>query len=45
MCEAELSKMLGHAKKQYALSITSNDRALWKKRIQELEAELRELAS
>ena len=43
--EAELSKMLDHAKKQYALSIAPNDGALWRKRVQELEAELKELTS
>ena len=43
MSEAELRKMLDHAREQYARSVTLNDLALWRKRIQDLEAELKEL--
>ena len=41
--DAELRRMLDHAKKQYALSITPKDWAFWRNRIQYLEAELKEL--
>ncbi len=44
MSEAELRKMLDHAKKQYAISITPKDSALWRERIQDLEAELKAVA-
>jgi hypothetical protein len=45
MSEAELRKMLDHAREQYARSITFKDLALWRKRIKKLEEELMELAS
>lgn len=43
MSEAELRKMLDHARKQYIRTIMPKDAVFWRKRIQDLEAELREL--
>ena len=44
MSEAELRKMLDHARNQYASSVTVKDLALWRERIQDLEAELKAVA-
>lgn len=43
MSEVELRKMLDHARRQHARSVTPNDLALWSKRIRELEEELQKL--
>jgi len=43
--ETELRKMLDHAREQYVRTIMPKDAGFWRKRIQELEAELREIAS
>ncbi|MCW4037788.1 MAG: hypothetical protein NWF13_03525 [Candidatus Bathyarchaeota archaeon] len=41
MSEAAFRTMLDHARMQYARYVTVKDLALWRKRIQDLEAELK----
>jgi hypothetical protein len=40
MSDAELRKMLDHAITKYEISIASKDLAYWRKRIQDIKAEL-----